>query len=671
MIGLTVVLLLGGLPGGESHSLQVVLDPPRSAMACADTVGLTHPGAVWEFRLDSRLRLLEITSGPQMWSPGDVQGQEDSGARRYVLGPLPASADTVRLIVRYEGELPAEAGDAEFSHHYNLGMSPAVIATKGAFLGEGCFWLPRGEGALRGFRLEVHVPRGWESVSQGMLRERLPTADGVASVWEEAHPVGGLSLVAGPYEIAERRWGDVSVSAFLYESELDLARVYLDAAVNRLELYDGLLGKYPHAKFAIVENFLPTGYAMPSFTLLGSSVLRLPFIPEVSLGHEVLHNWWGNGVYIPDDGGNWCEGLTTYLADYWYEEMRGDAPARQYRQQTLLDYANYVGEDDDMPLKEFTGRTTPATRAIGYGKAALVFHMLRGVLGQEVFFAGLRALYKDYLWRQASWSDLRDLFSETSGQDLTWFFSQWVERSGAPVLVLDEATRDSDGVHVRLRQEGDPYRLLVPLTVLAADGAAHERVWLSGPESSYTITALPEPAEVVVDGGFDLFRLLAAEEVPPALGRALADSHSVFIVLQEEAQDVARSLAPLGQQVALHEEPPPTGVPSPSVVVGMPSTEWLEYLSSLCPPGIVVHRDGFTVGEHGGDWGEEALVAAFPPPPGTVGAVVAVLGRVQALRAVQHKLQHYGKYGYLVVSGGSVVEKGQWEAEASPLRSPL
>ena len=57
-------------------------------------------------------------------------------------------------------------------------------------------------------------------------------------------------------------------------------------------------GPYPFPKFAIVENFFPTGYGFLSYTLLGGSVLKLPFIPETSLRHEIAHSWWGNGVLV-------------------------------------------------------------------------------------------------------------------------------------------------------------------------------------------------------------------------------------------------------------------------------------------------------------------------------------------------------------------------------------
>ena len=78
----------------------------------------------------------------------------------------------------------------------------------------------------------------------------------------------------------------------------DLVKNYIEHAKRYLKLYERLINKYPYKRFSIVENFLPTGYSMPTYTLLGQEVVRLPFIPETSLGHEILHQWFGNSVYI-------------------------------------------------------------------------------------------------------------------------------------------------------------------------------------------------------------------------------------------------------------------------------------------------------------------------------------------------------------------------------------
>jgi aminopeptidase N len=112
---------------------------------------------------------------------------------------------------------------------------------------------------------------------------------------------------------------------FLRQPDEQLAGRYLEATARYLAMYEKLLGPYPYGKFALVENFWETGYGMPSFTLLGPRVLRLPFILHSSYPHEILHNWWGNGVF-PDYGqGNWAEGLTAYLADHLLGSSRGRA----------------------------------------------------------------------------------------------------------------------------------------------------------------------------------------------------------------------------------------------------------------------------------------------------------------------------------------------------------
>ena len=173
--------------------------------------------------------------------------------------------------------------------------------------------------------------------------------------------------------------GEIPVSTYFYPQSRQFAATYLQAATGYLDLYQPLFGPYPFDKFAVVENFFPTGYGYPSWTLLGSSVVALPFIVETSLGHEIAHCWWGNGVWVDYTRGNWSEGLTTYVADHLYKERQSPEEAREYRLKILRDYAALVTEENDFPLAEFISRSTAAEQAIGYGKAAMVFHMARSV----------------------------------------------------------------------------------------------------------------------------------------------------------------------------------------------------------------------------------------------------------------------------------------------------
>jgi len=194
-------------------------------------------------------------------------------------------------------------------------------------------------------------------------------------------------------------------------------------------MYEDLIGPFPFKRFAVVENILPTGYSMPTFTLLGRDVVKLPFIVETSLGHEILHQWFGNAVSIDHKSGNWAEGLTTYLSDHLYEEMKGKG--WEYRKQTLVSFQSYITAEHDFALKDFTSRSDKATASVGYGKTAMVFHMLKEMLGQDIFRSSLKEFYAKNRFSTASWADVQKACEAVSGKNLDWFFRQWLDNKGA------------------------------------------------------------------------------------------------------------------------------------------------------------------------------------------------------------------------------------------------
>jgi hypothetical protein len=191
-------------------------------------------------------------------------------------------------------------------------------------------------------------------------------------------------------------------------------------AVERyLRLYEDSIGPYPFEEFSVVSSPTPTGFGMPTLTYLGVDVLRLPFIRDTSLGHEVLHNWWGNGVR-PDYGrGNWSEGLTTFMADYAYREQASAEAALEMRLAWLRDFAA-LGSAADRPLAAFTSRTHGAEQVVGYHKAAMVFLMLRDSIGTQAFDRALRAFWREHRGGVASWDDLRAAFEAASGRSLPY-----------------------------------------------------------------------------------------------------------------------------------------------------------------------------------------------------------------------------------------------------------
>ncbi|MEM8995308.1 MAG: peptidase M28, partial [Acidobacteriota bacterium] len=354
--------------------------------------------------------------------------------------------------------------------------------------------------------------------------------------WSTSTSMEQIYLVGGPLVRYTGTAGDgIETLAYFRQPEPELAATYLETTADYLGMYRELLGDYPYKKFAVVENFWETGYAMPSFTLLGSKVVRFPFILHSSLPHEILHNYWGHAVGVDWETGNWSEGLTSYLADHLVQEQRGQGA--EYRHGVLKRYADYVQTGEDFPLREFRSRYDAESQAVGYGKTLMGFHMLRRLLGDRNFTGVLRSVYKVQRGRALDFGEWRAAMEAPSPYDLRGFFSGWVDRPGAPVLEVADVEVAGLGRGFRvtgtLKNTGSPWPLEVPLSITGgADSTKTQVVRLHGESTAFEILVDSAPLRLDVDPEFDVFRRLDPLETPPSLG-GLFGAPSVLAVLPD------------------------------------------------------------------------------------------------------------------------------------------
>jgi hypothetical protein len=393
---------------------------------------------------------------------------------------------------------------------------------------------------------------------------------------------------------------------------------------------------------------------MPTLTYLGIEVLRLPFIRATSLGHEVLHNWWGNGVYPDYAHGNWSEGLTTFMADYAYKEREGSEAAREMRVGWLRDFSA-LAPGQDAPLTEFTSRTHGASQIVGYNKAAMVFLMMRDLLGQETFDRALQLFWHEQRFRVASWKDLQRAFETVSGRDLRVFFRQWLTRPGAPVVRIAEAARTySDSKHrvtITLEQSAPTYQLRVPIGLRTEEGEEVRMLDLEQKRQTFTLEVPARPIEVTLDPGLRLFRQLMPQEAPPILRQVMVDETVVSVLLPEtgEAYAAAELLATKLQNRSPRIISATNALPTVSVlVIGLHDQidAWLARRQLPVRPGIVQ--------------GKGSAQAWTVSRPG--GAVVTLVSArdVTALTALARPLPHYGRQSYVVFEGAKMIERGIW-----------
>ena len=597
-----------------------------------------------------------------------VSGRRDGAMRDWrVTAPRGAT-----LRIEYGGVLPAL--DGTLDHRGVLGALPPMAAREGSFLHSASGWYPR-PAANFSYRVKLALPGDQRGLVAGRLvAEELPrdSAGRYIATFEFEHPADGIDFMAGPYTVREKfvPRGEASplrLRTYFYRDLDALADAYLEDSRRYLELYAEQVGAYPFSEFSVVASPLPTGFGMPTLTYIGREVLKLPFIRATSLGHEVLHNWWGNGVYADYAQGNWSEGLTTFMADYFYQERESRAAAREMRLSWLRDFAA-VPAGAHRPLAAFRSRTHGAEAALGYGKSAMVFVMLRDLIGEDAFRRGLRLFWERHRFKLASWDDLRAAFEQAAGRSLKTFFEQWVQRAGGPTVRIVEAIalieNGKTKLALTLTQTAPSYAVTVPVEIIAGGSSQTLQIAFDRERHVAAIELDVVPEGIRLDPELRLWRVLDREELPPILRQwIIARAPRVAVVSPgAEVRRVAETLAKRFFEM-------PAKISSPADVAGG------------AEPALIVglHRDvDAALSELG-----------LPPRPATIGArgsaqvwtvddangrrtgapvAVVSVNDAASLEALARPLPHYGAQSYLILDGGRVIERGIWPAPGRVVR---
>ena len=235
---------------------------------------------------------------------------------------LPAENTTRTLFLSYTKTI---------TNNYNNRMAPDGIA-----LTSNWYPLPH---TPRLYKVTATLPENFSAITEADAFPFDQKGNTVTSTF--SRPALQIHFIAGPYTIQKQKVRPgLFVYSMFFKEDKELTNEYLQAAATYLNRFEQELGPYPFHHYVIVANRLPTGFSMPTFALLGQLVLRLPFIKNTSLGHEIIHSWFGNGVDVDYSEGNWCEGLTTFLADSAFRKDHGEGVAD--RQESITRYLSYV-----------------------------------------------------------------------------------------------------------------------------------------------------------------------------------------------------------------------------------------------------------------------------------------------------------------------------------------
>lgn len=691
------------------HKISVKIDPSRHYLEAVDqiTIPSFQVRPVLYFLINSNLTVVSKTPNTALkLEKSDVKA-EDVGIDRedfeasmkitqnkYALTFGNEIKGDITFTLKFSGTIhyPIKQMGEEYARGFSV--SPGIIDEKGVYLAGSTQWIPKflegshGDDAHISFELTAIVPESWSVVSQGKKTlNEIKNGEHIIR-WDSPEPMEEIYLIAAQFHEYHLTAGATDVMAFLRTPDETLANKYLETTAQYLEMYRKLVGPYPFTKFALVENFWETGYGMPSFTLLGEQIIRFPFILHSSYPHELLHNYWGNSVYVDFKSGNWCEGLTSYMADHLVAEQRGQGD--EYRRTTLQKYIDYVNPSNDFPLNKFISRYNAASEAIGYGKTMMMWNMLRGKVGDDQFVKGFQKFYRDNKFKAASFNDIRIAFESVIGKDLKQFFDQWVDRKGAPELSLLNATVKKNKDEYRLNftlkqiQKEDVFVLDILVAVTFEDKVEIKKVEMTRREQYFELTFPAQPLTVQVDPQYNVFRKLHYNEIPPSLSKIFG-SENLMILLPSKADKVRFEYY---KELAATWSTDPTKkikVILDSEITELPSdvSIWVfglenlfrskvelalsDYDAELTNESIRFVKTSFEAEKN-----SFVISVRHPKNPDAV-LVLLSSDNKSASQGLARKLPHYGKYSYLVFEGTEPtnIAKGEWEAVNSPLTAKV
>jgi aminopeptidase N len=600
-----------------------------------------------EFVINSNLQLSD-------YEGFEIRGNVENGITNAHKIEL-LNEDAIRFV--YDGIIndSLDGGAVEYARGFST--TSGAITPGGVFLSGATYWLPQLGNNMFTYDMTITSPADWKIVSQGIVESETEIDGKNVTKIKCVHPMEEAYLVSYKFHFYEENFDGIDVQAYLREPDSSLAMKYIKATEGYLKMYNEMLGDYPFEKFALVENYWETGFGMPSFTLLGSKVIRFPFILYTSYPHELLHNWWGNGVYVDFQRGNWCEGLTAYLADHELKMMKGEGA--EYRKNTLEKFTSYVTPENDFPVDEFRSRNNPAEEAIGYGKCLMGFHMLKNKLGDDTFNKSLRRLYSDYKFRQISFEEIQETFESVSNEELQAYFEQWFRSEGAPELKFRKTGKN--GVEISQAQDGDKFSFDLYAEIYSG---GEKRDTIITVTSGNQLAKFPDNTDkVVFDPRYDLMRRLDPGEIPPTLNEMFGAKEAIAFIAGDEGQKAAgNSLAETwkGMQqaqgkdieiiIGMGELPEDDGKP-----VWVFNSGEAKNLSGLISE---LYSDTFS--------DEELKEFDSKMKSGSSVAVLNLKGRnycfintesQAAAMALARKLPHYGKYSYLAFDGDAADNK--------------
>ena len=465
---------------------------------------------------DLNVAAFELHNGLRVTKVSDAAGKplsaervtQDSTVQVQLLTPLPRDASTT-LTFEYEGTLDS-ADDSPVQ-----GLKLAYVSDDTSYLLYAGRWFPVNAYGINRFTatISVSVPAhmlvigsGRETAGSSALAKKplpgaLPTKT-FTFTWDKPSFPG--TIVAGTFQEFKSDEAGLDLHVFFKPAHQNLGASYATTAVKEFTYYVTLYGAAPSTTLKVIElpdDTVPSAWA-PEIAAIASRAVT-DKVNYRLLANTVSHQWWGVSV-SPASRDDWwlSDGFARYSEARYVEQAAGEAGLEE----TVKDMSVGALAYDTVPLSS-AGKLdlfSPEFQSLVTDKGAMILHMLRWVLGEQKYDKTMREFASKYSGKSATLDDFRALAEQNYGDQLAWFFSQWLDSTGAPEFSTKYTIYrlgNNKGFRVvgQIAQDLDLFRMPVQLKIDTDGKTETKRIEVVGTNSPFTIETFGKPRRIVVD----------------------------------------------------------------------------------------------------------------------------------------------------------------------------
>ena len=518
LLGLACLLLLMPLPTWAADKMRLQVDDYQIDAELSPHVHKLVARAKVRFTAleDLSVATFELHNGLRVTKVLDTAGKllsaervtQDSTVRVALTTPLAKDSSTT-LTFEYEGTLDS-ADDSPVQ-----GLKLAYVGDDTSYLLYAGRWFPVNAYGINRFTatMNITVPAhmtvigsGKETIGSNPATKRpvagaLPTKTYVFA-WEKPSFPG--TIVAGSFQEFKSDEAGLDLHVFFKPAHQNQGATYASTAVKEFTYYVTLYGPAPSTTLKVVEipdDTVPAAWA-PEMALISSRAVTEKVNYRL-LANTVAHQWWGASVSPASRDAWWLnDGFARYSEARYVEQAAGEAGLEE----TVKDMSVGALAYDTVPLSS-AGKLdifSPEFQSLVTDKGAMILHMLRWVLGDEKFDQTMRSFAAKYAGKSASLDDFRALAEQNYGDQLTWFFSQWLDSTGAPEFKTKYTIYrlgNNKGFRVvgQISQDLDLFRMPVELKIDTDGQTEAKRIEVVGTNSAFTVETYGKPRRIVVD----------------------------------------------------------------------------------------------------------------------------------------------------------------------------